>query len=143
GDDKKGQPPKPDATVDAWVKVLLERITDPHDTVRDSARGALVAVGPPAVPALEALAGGNDPAKAVAARKIIGAIHAHHGLQPGQPGRGPGSPGGPGMAPTGPRGEGCGRVPDFRGGFPGIGPGGWGRGRDVNVEPAPMPRDVR
>lgn len=142
---KKGPPPKPDAVVDAWVKVLLEKITDPHDTVRDSARGAVVAVGPPAIPALQALADGNDPAKAVAARKLIGAIQGHHGPHgPGRPGfGGPMGPGFPGMGPKGP------------GGFPGMGPKGPGgpphkgdRGPDskrggrggIEIEIAPMPR---
>ena len=156
--DKKGQPatpPKPDAVVDAWLAVLLTKITDPHDTVRDSARGAIVSVGPAAIPALQKLADGDDPAKAVAARKLIGTIHHGHGGPGGQPGRpgmgGMGFPGG-GMGPMGPGG---------RGGFPGgpggmgpMGPGGRGGpggdrkggpergGRDESdVEVAPMPRD--
>ncbi|MBM3980327.1 MAG: hypothetical protein FJ304_08585, partial [Planctomycetes bacterium] len=95
--DKKGGP-RPDAAVDAWVKVLIEKITDPHDTVRESARGALVGVGPAALPALQRLADGDDSAKAVAARKLIGAIQGQgrgpgQPGQPGQPGRGPGGPG--------------------------------------------------
>ncbi|HEY1191632.1 MAG TPA: hypothetical protein VGE74_28625, partial [Gemmata sp.] len=90
GEEKKGQPgpkgPKADPVVDAWVAILVSKITDPHDTVRDSARGALVGVGPAAIPALQKLADGDDPAKAVAARKLIAAIG----------GRGPGAPGRPG-----------------------------------------------
>ena len=146
--DKKGQPatpPKPDAVVDAWLAVLLTKITDPHDTVRDSARGAIVSVGPAAIPALQKLADGDDPAKAVAARKLIGTIHGHHagpgmggmggmGGPPGMGGRG-GFPGGPGgMGPMGPGG---------RGGPGGDRKGGPERGgRDESdVEVAPMPRD--
>ena len=137
-EDRKGPPPKPDAVVDAWLAVLLTKITDPHDTVRDSARGAVVSVGPAAIPALQKLADGDDPAKAVAARKLIGTIHHGHGGPGGQPGRpgmgGMGFPGG-GMGPMGPGG---------RGGFPGGdrkgGPERGGRDeRDMEV--APMPRD--
>lgn len=156
--DKKGPaptPPKADAVVDAWLAVLLTKITDPHDTVRDSARGAVVSVGPAALPALQKLADGDDPAKAVAARKLIGTIHHGHGGPGGQPGRpgmgGMGFPGG-GMGPMGPGGRGG------PGGGPGgmgpMGPGGRGGpggdrkggpergGRDESdVEVAPMPRD--
>ncbi|MDY3553861.1 hypothetical protein R5W24_002975 [Gemmata sp. JC717] len=148
----KGPPPKSDAVVDAWVATLLSKITDPHDTVRDSARGALVAVGPAALPALQKLADGDDPAKAVAARKLIGAIH---GRGPGGPAAGPGGrggfgPGGPGgfgsggrggfSGPAGPGGRGGfgfgapggfgpgGRGPGGPGGQPGMGPGGRGPG---------------
>lgn len=148
GEDRKG--PKPDPVVDAWVAVLIAKITDPHDTVRDSARGALVGVGPPALPALQALADGNDPAKAVAARKLIGAIQGNRGPQgppqqgPGGPGRpgfgGPGGMGFPGMGPMGRPGMGpMGRPGDDRGPD---------RGPDRRPEPkreggrevAPMPR---
>jgi hypothetical protein len=146
-EDKKGPvAPKSDAVVDAWLAVLLTKITDPHDTVRDSARGAVVAVGPVAIPALQKLADGDDPAKAVAARKLIGAIMGHgHGGPGGHPGMGPGGHGGPGgfpgMGPMGPGGPGGfgppgmgGRGgpgmgpmgPGGRGGFPGMGPGGRG-----------------
>ncbi|AWM40991.1 hypothetical protein GobsT_04160 [Gemmata obscuriglobus] len=146
----KGPAPKSDAVVDAWVATLLSKITDPHDTVRDSARGALVAVGPAALPALQKLADGDDPAKAVAARKLIGAIH---GRGPGGPaagpsgrggrgGFGPGEPGGRGgfSGPAGPGGRGGfgfgapggfgpgGRGPGGPGGQPGMRPGGRGPG---------------
>ncbi len=128
-DEKKGPAPKPDAVVEAWLKTLLDKITDPHDTVRDSARGAVVAVGPAALPALQKLAEGDDAAKAVAARKLIGAIAGRgpgqggQPNQPGQPGRPgfsgfPGLPGG--MGPMGPMG--------FPGGQPGMNPGGRGPG---------------
>jgi hypothetical protein len=142
-DDRKGEEkarpgPKVDATVEAWVRVLTERITDPHDTVRDSARGAVVAVGRPALPALRRLADGDDPAKAVAARKLIAAIEDSRGRGPedepdrrgfGGFGGGSGFPGGPGMGSMGPGGPGGGdRGPGF--GPPGIGPGGRGPGGD-------------
>ncbi len=155
--DKKGQPatpPKPDAVVDAWLAVLLTKITDPHDTVRDSARGAVVSVGPAAIPALQKLADGDDPAKAVAARKLIGTIHHGHGGpggQPGWPGMGPMGPGGMGGRgfggfPGGPGGPGGGMGPMGPGGRGGPGgdrKGGPERGgRDESdVEVAPMPRD--
>lgn len=147
-EDKKGQPgpkgpaPKADPVVDAWVATLIGKITDAHDTVRDSARGALVAVGPAAVPALQKLADGDDPAKAVAARKVIAAIHGHHGPQgPGGPGGRPafggmpgGQPnvgsGGPGRFPGWPIGPDGSWGPGGPGGFPGgpKGPGGMGPG---------------
>ena len=167
--DKKGPgaPPKADPVVDAWLAVLLTKITDPHDTVRDSARGAVVSVGPPALPALQKLADGDDPAKAVAARKMIAAIHGHHGpggqqLQPGRPGMGGpfgaggppgmggrgfgGFPGGPGgMGPMGPGGRGPGGMgpmgPGGRGG-PGGGERKGGRDEERDIEVAPMPRDA-
>lgn len=130
GEEKKGPVPKSDAVVDAWVKVLIEKITDPHDTVRDSARGALVGVGPPALPALQALADGTDPAKAVAARKLIAAIQGNRGPQ-GQPERtgrpGFGGAGFPGFGPMGRPGGGGAREPEPKRG---------GGGREV----APMPR---
>jgi hypothetical protein len=167
GDDKKGDkkgdkgpppkkepaPPKADPQVEAWLATLLTKIADPHDTVRDSARGAVVAVGPVAIPALQKLADGDDPAKAVAARKLIAAIHSHHGGPGGAdgdrggPGRRPGfgGPGGPGGWRGGPGG--------WRGfGPPGKGPGGppkkgpgprrGGREEEDEVEVAPMPRSV-
>jgi hypothetical protein len=146
GEEKKGPGPKSDATVDAWLKVLLEKITDPHDTVRDSARGAVVAVGPPALPALQALADGNDPAKAVAARKLIAAIQGGRGPrdgpqgpapttgQPGRPGFGFGPPNFPGVGPMG-RPGGSDRGPEPKRDFePKRG------GREGGFEVAPMPR---
>ncbi len=100
-----GERPRPDATVDAWVKVLVEKIADPHDTVRDSARAALVHVGPQAIPTLRQLAEGGDNVKAVAARNVIAMIERHRETG-GQPGiaRGPGGPGGPGGGAFGPGG---------------------------------------
>jgi|GEM_PF-2875659 len=133
---KKGEPkkggerpqPKTDATVDAWLGVLLAKITDPHDTVRDSARGAVVAVGPPALPALERLANGDDAAKAVAARKLIAAIGGPRGPQgPAFGGTGPMGPQFGGMGPRGPQFGGGDRGP--MGPMGGFGPP-WMRGGD-------------
>ncbi|MCI0705222.1 MAG: hypothetical protein L0241_29530 [Planctomycetia bacterium] len=135
---KAGGPVKGDASVDAWVKTLVDKMNDPHDVIRDSARAALIAVGPPALPTLRRLAGGTDEAKAVAARKLIAAIE--RGGQPGQPGRpgggaggigggpgfpGPGGPGGPGgMGPARP--PGVGPMGPGGPGRPGVGPMGPG-----------------
>jgi hypothetical protein len=138
--DKKGpfgekkEPPKADPTVEAWLKVVLEKITDPHDVVRDSARDAVISVGPRAIPALEKLARGNDDAKAEAARRLIHAIHFHHG--PGMRGmhdmRGEG-PHHPGFGMhTGPHHFGH---PGMGGGF---GRGGWGRGHFGPMGHGPM-----
>lgn len=113
GGEKKG-PPKADPTVEAWLKVVMEKITDPHDVVRDSARDAVISVGPPAIRALETLAEGGDAAKAEAARRLIHAIHFHHGPAMHGPGHGgehhdgfgPGHFGRPGMGGFGPPGKG-------------------------------------
>lgn len=129
-DEKKG--PVSDPVVDAWLRVLVEKVTDPHDTVRDSARGAIVSIGHPALPTLHRLADGEDPAKAVAARKLIHAIEEHHGprAQPDRPTfsgfRGPGFPGLPGMGNFGPQGKG----PNRPGGKGGFGPPGTEQRRD-------------
>jgi hypothetical protein len=141
--DKKGPTPKSDATVDAWLKVLLEKITDPHDTVRDSARGAIVAVGSPAIPALQKLADGGDPAKAVAARKLITAIQGRPTSQGRErPGMGPMAPG---MRPDffgGQRGRGFGPGDRGRGFGPGDRRRGPGRDEESELDVAPMPREV-
>ncbi len=131
GEAKKGEGPKSDPVVDAWVAVLIAKITDPHDTVRDSARGALVNVGSPAFPALQKLADGDDPAKAVAARKVIAAIQGTRGAQT--------------PAATPQRGMGGINLPGFPGfGRPGAPGGDRGPKRDRDeersVEVAPMPR---
>ena len=142
GEPKKGgQPggPKTDATVDAWLGVLLTKITDPHDTVRDSARGAVVAVGPQAIPALERLANGDDAAKAVAARKLIGAITGGGPRGPQGPAFGGPGPQGPQFGGPGPMGPQFGcmgpRGPQFGGDRGPMGPMGgfgppWMRGDD-------------
>ena len=136
-DDKRGPAPmgntttRPDAAVDAWVKVLVEKIADPHDTVRENARAALVHVGPQAIPTLRKLVDGDDNVKSVAARNVIAMIE--RGPQLGRPGMGgaggvgggaggiAGFPGGP-LGPMGPMGE---RPPMGPGGErPPMGPGG-------------------
>jgi hypothetical protein len=124
--------PKADAAVEAWVKVLIEKIADPHDTVRESARTALVHIGPQAIPALRQLAEGSDNVKAVAARNVIGMIERGNqpgrgfGGQPGFPGGGfggqPGFPGGPGQPAERP-GPGREPAPGERPGQPGERPG--------------------
>jgi len=65
-----------DPAVTAWVKILVDKITDPHDEIRDSARAALVAVGRPALATLQPIVTGSDGAKATAARKLVDAIEA-------------------------------------------------------------------
>lgn len=67
-----------DPQVEAWIKTLAEKITDPHDEIRDSARAALAVIGRPALPTLQGLANGNDGAKATAAHKIMEAIEQAH-----------------------------------------------------------------
>lgn len=142
---KRGERPQPkaDPTVEAWLRVLLDKITDPHDTVRDSARGAVVGVGRPAVPALERLANGDDPAKAVAARKLLAEIErGPRGPMGGPPFGGPpmgpmfGGPRGP-MGPMGPM---FGGPPRGERGPMGQGPE---RKRDADApEVAPFPAEV-
>lgn len=93
---------RPDAAVDAWVKVLTDKIADPHDTIRESARAALVSVGRPALPALQKLADSDDGAKSTAARKLMAAIERGGPRGPGLPGFGPGEgppDGAPGFPP--------------------------------------------
>lgn len=119
-----GAQEKADPVVDAWLRTLIERMNDPHDTVRDSARAAIVGIGPQALPTLRELAGGSDGAKAVAARKLIAAIEQRG------PGFGPMGPRGPGAGPMGPMGPG--RGPGFGpgpGGPDGVRPMGGDRGR--------------
>jgi Spy/CpxP family protein refolding chaperone len=72
---------KPDAQVEAWMKTLAEKITDPHDEIRDSARAGLVAVGKPALATLRQLANGDDGAKVTAATKLIDAIENGQRMQ--------------------------------------------------------------
>jgi hypothetical protein len=123
----KEAPAKVDKDVEAWVKVLVEKIADRHDSIRESARHALIAVGKPALPALQKLADGDDGAAAEAAKRVIAHIEGgddgypgHHGF-PGEMGqRHPGFH--QGSAPPHPGGPGVGPHP---GGFPGQ-PGGFG-----------------
>src|SRR5947209_1991249 len=84
---------KTDAAVDAWVKVLIEKLNDDNETVRSSARAALVGVGKPALPALKKLADG-DGSSARAASRIINQIESGDGANDndkrGGQGAGPG-----------------------------------------------------
>jgi hypothetical protein len=90
-------PEHADPQVEAWVKTLTDKMNDPHDAIRESARAALMAVGGPALPALRQLAAGND-AKAFTARRLVQQIEQNAG----GPGRPPGF-GGPGGPPGDPR----------------------------------------
>lgn len=134
-----GQPPGPgsgprgpmgggsgstDPDVDAWLRVLIEKMNDPHDTIRDSARAGIVAIGPAAIPKLRQLADGHDGAKAVAARRLIGMIEQHHRGPGNGFGPGPGAPGG--LGPRGPGNEAAPGGPGPRPGGPGVGPAGPG-----------------
>lgn len=117
-----GGPPveKADPQVDAWVKTLTDKMNDPHDAIRESARAALVAVGGPALPALKQLAGGND-AKSFTARRLVQQIE-----RAGFPG-----PGGGGLT-----GGGFG-VPGSFGN-----PGGFGGPGSFPGQPGPPPMGV-
>jgi len=77
-DDRDKAPSRVDREVEEWVRMLAEKIADRHDEIRDSARAALAAVGPAALPTLRRLADGPDGATATAARKVIARIE-HHG----------------------------------------------------------------
>src|SRR5260221_146243 len=88
-------PAKPDPAVEAWVKILGDKMTDRHDTVRDSARAALVAIGKPALPALQRLADSEDGATATAAKKVMARIESRDRHRP---------PARFGRSPFGPRG---------------------------------------
>jgi hypothetical protein len=132
GGDRRGER-RPDNQVDAWVKTLAAKITDPHDEIRDSARAGIVAVGEAALPTLKGLADGDDAAKATAAKKLIRAIEGPRPTRTvaGRPPMG-GFPGGMGggfgafnrVGPDGPPtgGRGSGGFGPMGGGFPG-GPG--------------------
>jgi len=152
----KKEEPKKDPNIDAWAETLVSKIADRSDTIRDSARAGLVALGHAALPALKKAADGSDLPTAEAARKVIGRIEHKGGPGAFGPGRpehiGPGIPGGPGaFGPGGPRGFGPGRPegmgpraqggpqpsndggfgPENRGGFGGtqaVGPQGFGPG---------------
>ncbi|HYH68349.1 MAG TPA: hypothetical protein VD866_26890 [Urbifossiella sp.] len=117
---------KADPQVEAWVKTLTDKMNDPHDAIRESARAALVAVGSPALPALRQMVGGND-AKAFTARRLVQQIERAGFPGPGGggfTGGGFGVPGGfggpspfpgqPGQPPMGPPAgrPGTERVPD-------------------------------
>jgi hypothetical protein len=63
-----------DAALDEWVKTLSQKMTDRHDSIRRSARLALVALGRPALATLRKLEKGEDGATAEAARKVVRSI---------------------------------------------------------------------
>jgi hypothetical protein len=146
GKDKEA-PAKVDKDVEAWVNVLAAKIADRHDSIRESARHALMAVGKPALPALQKLADGNDGASAEAARRVIaqiengpdghpgpfgphgfrGEMGPHHRgfhmgspTRPGAPGAGP-HPGAPGAGPHPGGAPGAGGPSPHRGGPPSFG----------------------
>ena len=70
--------PKADAQtsseLQAWIKTLTEKMTDRQDSIRDSARSALVSIGRPALPELQKLVDGKDSAAAEAAKQVIARI---------------------------------------------------------------------
>jgi hypothetical protein len=72
-DQPRGEP-RGGSHVEQWTRMLAEHMIDPHDSVRDSARAGLVAMGEKALPMLRNLANGPDDARATAAKKVIEAI---------------------------------------------------------------------
>ena len=64
-------PPKPDKELEAWIKVLAEKMTDRNDDIRNSARRALVSVGPAAMFSLKEMTESKDAATAVAAKNVM------------------------------------------------------------------------
>ncbi len=65
---------KPDKELDAWIKSLAEKMTDRHDTIRNSARNALISIGSPALPALRQMSQSSDPVTATAAKNVANQI---------------------------------------------------------------------
>jgi Spy/CpxP family protein refolding chaperone len=100
--------------LEAWIKTLTEKMTDRQDSIRDSARAALVSIGRPALPELQKLADGKDAATAEAAKQVIARIE-RGGRNTGGPGGFPGGPGGfpgrPGGTDDNPRRPGGGTGP--------------------------------
>jgi hypothetical protein len=64
-------PPKPDKELEAWIKILAEKMTDRNDDIRNSARRALVSMGPAAIYSLKEMTESKDAATAVAARNVM------------------------------------------------------------------------
>ena len=64
-------PPKPDKELEAWIKILAEKMTDRNDDIRNSARRALVSVGPAAIYSLKEMTESKDAATMVAARNVM------------------------------------------------------------------------
>jgi hypothetical protein len=68
------QTEKKQATADpvqAWVETLTKRIADGNPTVKASVHQALVSVGEPALASLKKIAEGEDPGRAVEAKRVI------------------------------------------------------------------------
>ena len=68
-------PPKPDKELEAWIKILGEKMTDRNDNIRNSARKALVGMGTAAVYSLKEMSESKDAATAVAAKNVMMEIH--------------------------------------------------------------------
>jgi len=68
---KKVEPVAPDKEVEAWIKVLAEKMTDRHDQIRESSRKALVDLGGSAIIPLRELTKNSDSATAMAAKNVI------------------------------------------------------------------------
>ena len=64
-------PPRPNKELEAWIKILAEKMTDRNDDIRNSARRALVSVGPAAMFSLKEMTESKDAATAVAARNVM------------------------------------------------------------------------
>ena len=64
-------PPKPDKELEAWIKILADKMTDRNDNIRNSARKALVSVGPAAMFSLKEMTESKDAATAVAAKNVM------------------------------------------------------------------------
>jgi hypothetical protein len=147
----KEAPAKVDKDVEAWINVLTAKIADRHDSIRESARHALIALGKPALPALQKLVDGSDGAAAEAAQHVIARIEGSHDGRPGPfgprgfwgemgpqrrgfpmgsppPHPGAGGPPGGGPRPDGPGHPGFGPPPGQPGGSGGFGPPGAGPG---------------
>ena len=62
---------KVDRDLQAWFKILTEKMTDRHDSIRDSARTALASLGTKVLPALRMLETSEDGATAEAARRVV------------------------------------------------------------------------
>ena len=68
---KKVEPVAPDKEVEAWIKVLAEKMTDRHDQIRESSRKALVDLGGSAIIPLRELTKSSDSATATAAKNVL------------------------------------------------------------------------
>jgi hypothetical protein len=82
-----------DPALEAWIQVLVKRLGDQNAAINTSVTSGLVAIGAPAVPALQAIAAGSDEAQAKAAKDVLAQIE-RRGRRPGQPGGAEGRPGG-------------------------------------------------